>query len=107
MTAYDRWLEAPYQEACERSDAIDEIAEQLMEDECNPHDVDVFLDAIDNACLHAVKEKLAQAIAVGVSGHEAVGKVVWDAVYQHCADQADSIAADRYNGGNRADYDPD
>lgn len=107
MTAYDRWLEAPYQEACERNEAIDEIAEQLLDGECDPHDVDVFLNAIDNACLHAAKEQIAKAIAVGVSGHEAIGKVVWDAVYQHCLEEANSIAADRYNSGNRAEYDPD
>ncbi len=107
MTAYDNWLEAPYQEAAERDEAIDAMAEELMEGECNPHDPDVFLGAIDNACLHAVKEKIAAAIAVGVSGHEAIGKVVWDAVYHHCLDEANSIAADRYNSGNRAEYDPD
>jgi len=107
MTAYDRWLEAPYQEACEREEAIDEMAEQLLEGECNPHDVDVFLDAIDNACLHAAKEKIAEAIAVGVSGHEAIGKVVWFAVFEHCLNQANSLAADRYNSGIRAEYEPD
>lgn len=107
MTAYDRWLEAPYQEACERDEAIDEMVEQLLDGECDPHDVDVFLSAIDNACLYAMKEQIAEAIAKGHSGHEAIGKAIWSAVYEHCKTEAENIAADRYNSGNRNDYDPD
>lgn len=105
MTDYDRWLEAPYQEEQARLEAIDEVAEQLMETECNPHDVDVFLEAIDNACLHdpIFREKLAEAIKVGVSGHEKIGKVIWSAVYAHCTNEADSLAAERYNQRGRHD----
>lgn len=103
MTDYDRWLEAPYQEAAAKQEAIDEVAEQLMEGECNPHDVDVFLDAIDNACLYEFREKLAEAIKVGVSGHEKIGKVIWSAVYAHCTATADALAAERYNQRGRHD----
>ena len=107
MTAYDDWLEAPYQEACQRDEAIDGITQELLDGECNPHDVDVFLSAIDNACLYASKEQIAKAIALGQSGHEAIGKAIWSAVYEHCKTEAENIAAERYNSGNRSEYDPD
>lgn len=100
MTAYDRWLEQPYQEAAERDDAIDEMAEALMKDECNPQDVDVFLEALANECLEKIQPKLAEALK---SGHEALGRVIADAVYEYCANQADNLAAERYNQHGRHD----
>lgn len=107
MTAYDRWLEAPYQEQCEREDAIDSLAEELLESECDPKDIDVFLSAIDDCCLYAAKEQIAEAIAKGYSNTEAIGKAIWNAVYEYCKNEADSIAADRYNSGLRNEYEPD
>jgi hypothetical protein len=103
MTAYDRWLEAPYQEAAERADALDEIAEALMEDECNPRDVDVFMEALANDCLEGVRAKLELAIADGNKGKEKIGEVIWDAVYAWCADQAENLAVEHYNTGKRHD----
>lgn len=108
MTAYDRWLEAPYQEAAERDDSIDAESERLLEDECNPENIDNFLDAISNECLEPVKEKLADAIQEGKGDFAEIGKIVWQAVYQYWRDQADSQAADRYNQGligDDRDYD--
>ena len=108
---YDDWLEQPYQEAAERDEAIDAEVERLLEGECNPHDAECFLGAIDDACLYSIpKEKIAEAIAIGVCGFEAIGKIVWQSVCEHLRAQAESIAADRYNKGltgDDRDYDPD
>lgn len=96
---YDDWLEAPYQDAEARAEAIDSLAEHLLDGDYQPENIDNFLDAIDNGCLSGkdIVSKLEQAIAVGVSGYEAIGKVVWDAVYEYMADRANAEAVRRYN----------
>lgn len=100
MTDYDRWLEQPYQEAAERSAAIEALVEEVLdEDEFNPMNVTTFLSAIDDAVLHGVKEKLQVALADPEVGHAQLGKVIYDAVYDYCYDQADNEAARRYNEG--------
>lgn len=100
MTAYDRWLEQPYQEAAERDDAIDEMVESLMQDECDPQNVDVFLDALANECLEKIPLKLAEALK---AGHEALGRVIADAVRDYCVTQAENLAVERYNQHGRHD----
>lgn len=98
MTDYDRWLEQPYQEAAERDDAIDEMVEALMQDECDPQNVDVFLDALANDCL--AKTSLDEALK---AGHEALGRVIADAVHAYCVTQAENLAVERYNQHGRHD----
>ena len=102
--AYDDWLEAPYQEAEERANAIDEIASELMQDEYNPQDVDVFLAAIDDACLYSIREKLKTILSEG-QGYLALGEAIWDAVHDHELRAANALAAERYNAGLRGDFD--
>ena len=99
MTAYDRWLEQPYQEAAERGDAIDAEVERLLEGECDPQNIDNFIEALANDCLEPVKEKLADAIQEGKSDFAEIGKIVWKAVYEYWRDHSDSLAAERYNQG--------
>lgn len=100
MTDYDRWLEQPYQEQAARDDAIEQLVEQvLQEEEYDPTHADTFLQAIDDAVLYAVKEKLALALKDPTPGHAALGKVIYDAVYDYCYNQADNEAARRYNEG--------
>lgn len=98
--AYDDWLEEPYQRQADKDAAIDEIANELMQGECNPQDVDVFLAAIDNACLYGIKEKLQKILSEG-QGYLALGEAIWDAVHDHELSAAQSIAAERYNAGLR------
>ena len=98
--AYDDWLEEPYQRQADKDAAIDEIAGELMQGECNPQDVDVFLAAIDNACLYGIKEKLQKILSEG-QGYLALGEAIWDAVHDHESLAAQSIAAERYNAGLR------
>lgn len=103
---YDDWLEAPFQEAETRADAIDSITETLLSGDYKPEDIDNFNEAIGEGCLDTeiVQAKMAAAIAVGVSGHEAIGKVIWDAVYAYWYDQATKKAIDIYDSGNDYDY---
>lgn len=90
MTVYDRWLEQPYQDEYERQDAIDELTEELLEGECNPQNPSVFLEAInEGACLstdEAYKE--LQAILHRGHGYDDIGRLVWNAVSDYCADTA-------------------
>jgi len=108
MSNYDRWLEQPYQEAAERGEAIDEEAERLLADECNPENIDNFFEAIGEECLEPVREKLADAIQEGKGDFAEIGKIVWQAVYEYWRNHADNLAADRYNQGligDDRDYD--
>jgi len=86
MTAYDNWLEKPFQDACAEQDAIDEIVEELLADECNIQNPDVFLEAInEGACLDdkIVKDRLAEILAKGHS-YADIGELIYDAVNAHC-----------------------
>jgi hypothetical protein len=106
MTDYDRWLEQPYQEAAERDEAIERLVEEVLEeDEYDPTNADTFLQAIDDAVLYGIKEELAKALKDPNVGHAALGKVIYDAVYDYCYKQADNEAARRYNEGLGGDDD--
>ena len=100
MTDYDRWLEQPYQEQAERDDAIDAIVEEVLkEDDFDPTNVDTFLQAIDDATLYEVQEKLAEALKDPEPGFAKLGSVIYNAVYDYCHRQAESEAVKRYNDG--------
>ena len=81
--AYDRWLDDNNPANNDYQYAFEEAHEHLMNHEYNPHYLDVFMEALYECDLHSCKEELAQAIAEGESGYDKLGKVVWDAVYQH------------------------
>ena len=90
MTAYDNWLEKPYQDASEKQDAIDEIAEELLTNECNSQDPSVFMEAInEGACLtnERVYNRLKEILAKGHSYAE-IGELVWDEVNAYCEETA-------------------
>jgi hypothetical protein len=97
MTAYDSWLEKPYQDAYAEQEAIDEIVEGLMQTECNPQDASVFLEAInEGGCLNDdnVHKRLKEILAAGHS-YADIGELVYDAVVGYCEanaiDRAESI----------------
>lgn len=102
---YDDWLEAPFQEAEARANAIDSITESLLSGDYQPENIDNFNEALGEGCLdtEVVQEKLKAAIAVGVFGHQAIGKVIWDAVYAYWYDQAAKKAIDIHDSGNHYD----
>lgn len=105
--AYDDWLEAPYQEAEERANAIDSIADELMKDECDPQNIDVFMAAIhDDLCLYSIQEKIQKILSEG-QGYLALGEAIWDAVHSHQLSIANELAVERYNNPPAAEYDPD
>lgn len=100
MTDYDRWLEQPYQEAAERDDAIEQLVEQVLEEEeFDPTNVETFFEAINDGCLEPLADKLQAALKDPNVGHAALGKVIYDAVYEYCYDRAEKEAAERYNSG--------
>ena len=100
MTDYDRWLEQPYQEQAARDDAIDAMVEEVLkEDDFDPTNVDTFLQAIDDATLYEVQEKLAEALKDPEPGFAKLGAVIYNAVYEYCYRQAENEAVKRYNDG--------
>lgn len=97
MTAYDNWLEKPYQDAYAEQEAIEEVMEELLAGECDCQNPSVFLEAInEGGCLDDddVYARLKEILANGHS-YADIGEVVWDAVSKYCegnaADRAESI----------------
>lgn len=94
MTAYDRWLEKPYQDACAEQEATEELVEQLLEDECNIQNPNVFLEAInEGGCLDS-DQVFAELKSILERGHSyaELGELVWDAVSQYCEAEATNRA---------------
>lgn len=81
--AYDQWLDAQDHANSDYEWAFQEAREQLMNHKYNPHYLDVFMDALYECDLNGCAQELAQAIAMGESGYEKIGRVFWHAVYSH------------------------
>jgi hypothetical protein len=95
---YDRWLQQPYEDAANRSAAIEEMIEDvLQEDEFNPCNPNTFIDAILEGCLDGKEDAIKAALDNEEVGHAALGTVMYEAVYQFCYDRAEDEAAKRYN----------
>lgn len=89
MTAYDRWLEAPIQAHYAEQEAISDIVEQLLEDELNPRDPDVFMQAInEGACLDNKEFNQALKEILDTKNYDELGKLVYDFVVDYCQDEA-------------------
>lgn len=99
MSNYDRWLEQPYQDRYAEEDAIDQEVEALLADEYDIKKFDVFMDALNNDCLH--QEPFHQQIidALQTGDRVALGQAIFDAVSKQCDSWAEDHAADRYNRG--------
>lgn len=97
MTAYDNWLEKPYQDAQAEQEAIEATMEELLANECNCQSPSVFLEAInEGGCLDddAIHARLKEILARGHS-YADIGELVYDAVVAYCeataTDRAESI----------------
>ena len=103
MQGYDRWLEQPYQDHYYHLDGLEEMTEQILEEpEFDPCNVDTFLNAIDDACLYAIKDKLAKLLQEEfdpVRGWRELGTDIYEAVYRYCQSAAEREAIKRYNDG--------
>lgn len=90
MTAYDRWLEKPFQEACEREEAFNDIVEQLMDDELDPQNPNVFMQAInEGACLDNKTFNAGLKEILQTKNFDELGKLVYDFVVDYCQETAE------------------
>ena len=87
---YDNWLDESDNEASNYSHALEATKQQFLEGECNPHNIDVFLEALGEPILN--NDDLKAAIALGESNYEQIGKVFWDAVQGYCEWRAKGLA---------------
>ena len=87
---YDKWLDANDHDASDYYYEFQDAHEKLLENECNPHDYDVFMNAFCECNMN--ENDLKAAIALGESGYEQLGKVIWRAIYEHCNEQAKVMA---------------
>lgn len=87
MSRYDSWLEQPYQDQYAEEDRIEEEIEFLMDTEHNPHDFDIFMDAIANDALYDKKAEITAALAKDGT-MEQLGKAIYQAVWDYCERRA-------------------
>jgi hypothetical protein len=96
---FDRWLEQPYDERAKASAAIEREIERILDEPAfNPSNVETFWEAIDGGVLANVsKDDFRKALESPEVGHNALGTLVFNAVYDWCYKQAENEAANRYN----------
>lgn len=92
MTAYDDWLEQPFQEAEARLEAIEQRTEQLLEDQWNPKNIDNFVTAMECGGLDPYRSDIKNAINNPLAGTSLLGELVWHAVYDYCYKEAQEQA---------------
>lgn len=93
--SYDSWLQENDEAARDYYYAFQEAREHFLDSTCNPHDYDVFMDALTECDLDT--DDLKAAIALGESGYEQIGKAIWEAVYYHCDSVAKQLAIAKLN----------
>lgn len=96
---YDRWLQQPYDEAAQRTAAIEQMIEDVLkEDEFNPLKAETFCTAISEGVIDDIpKAVLEEALNDPNPGFAKLGRLVYEAVYRWCYASADDEAAHRYN----------
>jgi hypothetical protein len=99
MTAYDDWLEQPFQEAEARLEAIEQRAEELLEDQWNPKNIDNFIAAAEGGGLDPYRSDIANAINNKLAGTSLLGELVWHAVYDYCYKEAQEQARSEIDNG--------
>jgi hypothetical protein len=87
---YDKWLDENDEATSDYYYEFQNAREYFLDHECNPHDFDVFMDTLLECEIN--DDDLKAAIALGDSGYEQLGKVIWTAVYNHCDWKAKALA---------------
>lgn len=97
--SYDTWLQKHYIEAYEKSNAIEQIIEEVLsEKDFDPTDRNNFLIAINDAVLDNIPEKRLQDVLDDPDvGFAVLGRMIYEAVYDYYYKQAENEAAHRYN----------
>ena len=100
MTAYDDWLEQPFQEAEARLEAIEARTDELTEigGEWDAQDYHVFTNALADDCLKNYEQEIKNILATG-NGYALLGEVVWSAVTEYCNAQAEEQATTEIDEG--------
>jgi hypothetical protein len=89
---YDDWLEQPFQEAEAQLEAIEIRTEELMSDEWDVNNIDVFVAALECGALDKYRLEIASAINHKLGTTALLGELVWFAVHDYCREQAETQA---------------
>jgi len=99
MTAYDNWLEQPYQEKYAREDAVEERFDQLCRepafDCCN---FDNFIEAINDEVLTPEKERIEECL--NAHKFEQLGRLIWARVSDYYEEKAQKQAEEDVANGS-------
>lgn len=98
---YDRWLEKPYQDQCDRDNALDDIEQELLEGEYNPNHYDNFAEAIGEATPDEI-ETIEDWLERGE--FEKLGRMLWCISLAYWEKQAQDKAPEVYYNGRKNDY---
>jgi hypothetical protein len=102
MTAYDRWLESPFQEQCRQEDFLEERINELMMGEYDPYKPKNIVEAIYEDCLYSKEGDLEQfADLMAKREVTALGRMVFGRIIDYWERKAEEHAIEDWNGGNR------
>ena len=94
MTAYDTWLERPFQENEDRLDRLNAMVERLLDTDqfCATH-TKTFLNAIDDAVLWGIQNELRFVLQTkttkGQVDYEGLGRLIMGAVERYVDSEAE------------------
>lgn len=89
---YDQWLDSRKHDSDEFMHEFEMRTERYLQTEWNPHDYEVFLDALFDADLEPYKTQLQEAVKKGSLSALDVGTIICDMVHNYCEDKAKKLA---------------
>ena len=102
MSAYDRWLESPFQEQCRQEEFLEDRVNELMMGEYNPFTPKNIVEAIYEDCLYSKEGDLEQfADLMAKREVTALGRMVFGRIIDYWERQAENQAIEDWNNGNR------
>ena len=93
--SYDDWLTENDESARAYYYKFQDAREHFLENECNPTNYDMFMDALAECEID--EDELKAAIVLGEKGYEQIGKVFWESVYAYCDNRAKTLAIAKIN----------
>jgi len=98
---YDRWLEKPYQDQCDRDNALEAIEEELLKGDYNPDSFDNFVEAlseVDQEQIETLEDYIEQR------EYEKLGRALWCISLEYWEKQAQDKASEVYYNRCKDDY---
>jgi hypothetical protein len=89
---YDQWLDEPKDESDAFQHEFEMRIQRHLQNDWNPQNYEMFLDALFDADLEPYKTQLKEAVKKGHLGAFEIGTIIVDIVHDYCEDKAKQLA---------------